>query len=541
MGCKSGKQANPFSFMTTFEANGVLLSDITSGQQIPICSEIIIAPFLEVEDTQSFNIDLKWSTPYPTDFQIERSLDGVGFTLINTVGNVREYSDSTVDQGITYYYRIRPVVGSLTYEYSNIVSTQTPLDILAPSDLIATGLVGTVQLDWTSNSAGVEDGFSIERSDDGGLFVEIATVGAGVVTYNDNLPPAETDLTYRVTAIKNELSTAYSNTDTVNIVYLFRTLDDFALDDHSIGDAVGVFDTEWDTSSINSIALPLTGLGSYDFDLYLNGTYVRTVTDYTDNLVDVTGINYSYVRILGKCEQWNLGEQDTNQDDIRKITNWGDVDFKDVSIPTGFGIFELCGNLESVESSTPLTMANTTNTDYWFADTTSLTGEVKLDMSNVTSAIYMFSSSGIDSFDNNTPNLVTANFMFDSSSITSFNSDIPNCVNANQMFANTTGLKSLGKIDVSSIQNANYMFLNSGLETFEVLELSSIQNGLDMFRGAPLQTESWSNQLIYWADETAITNVNLGIVDAYHNSAGATAINTLVNSRGWTITDLGLE
>lgn len=57
----------------------------------------------------------------------------------------------------------------------------------------------TVRLTWTDNSEG-EDGFSIERDEDGGGFVEIDTVAAGVETYDDTVDEGHT-YTYRVRAM----------------------------------------------------------------------------------------------------------------------------------------------------------------------------------------------------------------------------------------------------------------------------------------------------------------------------------------------------
>jgi len=68
----------------------------------------------------------------------------------------------------------------------------------------------TIRLEWQDNSEG-EDGFSIER-DDGGGFVEIDTVGAGVETYDDTDVPTGDTYTYRVRALSSALGDSeYSN------------------------------------------------------------------------------------------------------------------------------------------------------------------------------------------------------------------------------------------------------------------------------------------------------------------------------------------
>ena len=72
------------------------------------------------------------------------------------------------------------------------------------------GIDTTVHLTWTDNSEG-EDGFSIERADDGGGFVEIDTVVAGAETYDDTVDVGHT-YTYRVRATSAALGDSeYSN------------------------------------------------------------------------------------------------------------------------------------------------------------------------------------------------------------------------------------------------------------------------------------------------------------------------------------------
>ena len=79
--------------------------------------------------------------------------------------------------------------------------------------LVAAAVPGTttIQLDWTDNSDN-EDGFSIERKTDAGVFAEIDTVGAGIETYdNINVPVGHT-YTYRVKATSSALGDSeYSN------------------------------------------------------------------------------------------------------------------------------------------------------------------------------------------------------------------------------------------------------------------------------------------------------------------------------------------
>ncbi|NPV92381.1 MAG: hypothetical protein HPY50_16575 [Firmicutes bacterium] len=82
----------------------------------------------------------------------------------------------------------------------------------APSDLLANAFPGVlpVGLIWKDNSAN-ETGFTIERSTDGGAFVKIATVAAGVTKYLDSSVTNDMLCRYRVCANSTPVNSAYSN------------------------------------------------------------------------------------------------------------------------------------------------------------------------------------------------------------------------------------------------------------------------------------------------------------------------------------------
>ena len=82
----------------------------------------------------------------------------------------------------------------------------------APSGLTATAVSSSqIDLAWTDNSNN-EDGFRIEQATGGGAFAEIATVGAGVTTFNNTGLAASTAYSYRVRATNAGGFSAYSNT-----------------------------------------------------------------------------------------------------------------------------------------------------------------------------------------------------------------------------------------------------------------------------------------------------------------------------------------
>ncbi len=69
---------------------------------------------------------------------------------------------------------------------------------------------GQVDVAWSDNS-GNESGFTIERSTDGVSFSEIASVGAGVLSYSDFTVATRTTYAYRVRAYNSSGVSGYSN------------------------------------------------------------------------------------------------------------------------------------------------------------------------------------------------------------------------------------------------------------------------------------------------------------------------------------------
>src|SRR5256885_2160695 len=91
-----------------------------------------------------------------------------------------------------------------------------PAPPTAPTTLAATAVSPSqINLSWTDNAT-TEDGFRIERCAGAGCsaFVEIATVGANVVTYQNTGLTASTSYSYRVRAYNAGGTSSYTNTAT---------------------------------------------------------------------------------------------------------------------------------------------------------------------------------------------------------------------------------------------------------------------------------------------------------------------------------------
>src|SRR5262249_54821528 len=137
-------------------------------------------------------IDLTWTdnSASETGFKIEQSpVDNLHYTQIATVGaNVTFYSNTGLNEGTKYYYRVRAYNDIANSAYLTEKNTTTLSNIpVSPSGLTVTSVTSSkVVLAWSDNS-GNETGFRIQRKKGAtGTYTEIATPGANVTTYSDN-------------------------------------------------------------------------------------------------------------------------------------------------------------------------------------------------------------------------------------------------------------------------------------------------------------------------------------------------------------------
>jgi FtsP/CotA-like multicopper oxidase with cupredoxin domain/transcriptional regulator CtsR len=173
-------------------------------------------------------ISLTWSdnATNETGFVVERSVNGGVFTQIAAPGpgantGSMSYTDSTVAAGSSYVYRVKAVNGTLSSAYSNTATVSIPAVPAAPTSLTATLRTGPqVSLTWRDNATN-ETGFVVERSVNGGAYVQITAPGpntrTGNMTYVDRTAVTGNSYTYKVKAVNGIVSSAYSNTATVNI------------------------------------------------------------------------------------------------------------------------------------------------------------------------------------------------------------------------------------------------------------------------------------------------------------------------------------
>ena len=132
-----------------------------------------------------------------------------GWTQVATTGNgVTTYSRSGLPAGYAYQYYIVATSGGIVSPASNVrlawsIPAAPTLNVpSAPSDT-------NVNLSW--NNVGGETGYTVERKTDaGGTYAAIATLGQNATSYTDTTVVAQTTYYYRLKANGVTTSSAYS-------------------------------------------------------------------------------------------------------------------------------------------------------------------------------------------------------------------------------------------------------------------------------------------------------------------------------------------
>ncbi len=165
-------------------------------------------------------VDLIWNDNSTTEdgFVIERKTENGGFEIIDSVSADEEaYTDWALADSVTYTYRVAAFNTNNFSAYSNEFTVTTPVRIAAPTNLVATAnSPNQVTVTWQDNDL-QEEGYKIERKTElGGTYSIIDSVGANITLYTDNSVSPNTIYYYRAFAYIAYVNSFYSNEDSAN-------------------------------------------------------------------------------------------------------------------------------------------------------------------------------------------------------------------------------------------------------------------------------------------------------------------------------------
>lgn len=187
-----------------------------------------VNPDIPLLDPRPYNLDavsvsasrvgLSWTDNAADEsgFKIVRATTAGGpYTHVGTAAqDAVSYLDMTVDDGTTYYFRVRAFNSAGDSAASNEEHATTPL--AAPTRLSAKAISSSrIDLSWADNSS-VEWGYKIERKTGlEGMYSEIAIVNADITTYSSTGLNESTDYYFRVRTFNGSGNSEYSNVATV--------------------------------------------------------------------------------------------------------------------------------------------------------------------------------------------------------------------------------------------------------------------------------------------------------------------------------------
>jgi hypothetical protein len=169
----------------------------SSANAVPLSSSAVTVTWLDNSGTED-------------GFRVERSASNAGpwETAATTGPNVTSYNDVGRASEQPVCYRVTAFNAQGDSPASNVDCTTPPA---APTDLKATGVdAPAVDLAWTDQSA-VEDGYRVERSDNGAAFTTVGYLSANITSYRDIYVNAKTAYAYQVRAYKDGAFSGYSN------------------------------------------------------------------------------------------------------------------------------------------------------------------------------------------------------------------------------------------------------------------------------------------------------------------------------------------
>ncbi len=172
---------------------------------------------LQSTAASSSAINLTWvdNSNNEDGFRVYRGADSSNVaTLVATLGaGITSYQNTGLTPSMTYYYKVTAYNTAEESAASNVANAATSPDPpAAPSTLQATAASSSaINLTWVDNSNN-EDGFRVYRgTDSSNVATLMATLGAGITSYQNTGLAASTTYYYKVTAYNTAGASAASN------------------------------------------------------------------------------------------------------------------------------------------------------------------------------------------------------------------------------------------------------------------------------------------------------------------------------------------
>ncbi|EPR13752.1 S-layer homology domain-containing protein [Ruminiclostridium papyrosolvens] len=160
-------------------------------------------------------VTLNWNDNLTNEinYYLERSVDGGIFSTVSyTTANLTTFTDSTVQPGHIYTYRVKVLDSTYTtYVYTDEISIRTD-EVVKPDSLTPT-MVSSNQIDlkWTYPEGKISNTIIERRTEGSTSWSEVARVAAGQNTYSDKAIAAGIKYYYKVRSYSTEYikSSAY--------------------------------------------------------------------------------------------------------------------------------------------------------------------------------------------------------------------------------------------------------------------------------------------------------------------------------------------
>lgn len=166
-------------------------------------------------------VQLEWNdVEDDLGYEVEQEGASGEFTkIMETAQDITQATVTGLDDQTEYRFRVRAILSEGFSAYSSTAVATTLLGLPdSPSDLEASQFNSSaISLSWADNSDS-ESGFSVERSENGTDFSEIATSGINTERYVDNSIESGTEYYYRISSFNDAGISESSNVTSILIL-----------------------------------------------------------------------------------------------------------------------------------------------------------------------------------------------------------------------------------------------------------------------------------------------------------------------------------